>query len=102
MGDWSKTFEITQSIFEQNASCVAMLAYPPASSTSIRADFPSELRVTVVKWAVVFGVQRTGGAVCGDAGVSRGDEDVAGALAILGGGGGGRDQQRSKRWAFTK
>ena len=45
--DWSKTFEMTQSIFEQKASCAGLSAKPPAERRPMLADLPSELRVTL-------------------------------------------------------
>ena len=47
MPDWSNTLEMTQSPFEQNASCVAMFAKPPAFSSPMLADLLSELRGTL-------------------------------------------------------
>jgi hypothetical protein len=40
-------FEMTQSSFEQNTSCVALLANPPAERTPTSAEFPSLARMTL-------------------------------------------------------
>ena len=51
-GDWSKTFEMTQSSCAQKASCCALSAKPEASTGTLK-DLPSEARVTLYSTVAV-------------------------------------------------